>query len=116
MCQVDSEADETAWEPSTDAQAFANLRSLVRAYIRREVSEQAFIMQFGLIGLQHDVATPRPPGALEPPAEPAKHCDGCNCLGENDLPPQDIFGLTGKHAAADGKQSTPSPYDMGYSE
>jgi len=56
-----SEADEPAWQPSTEAVHSANIRSLVRAYIRGELSHSAFVMQFGVECLTHDVATPRPP-------------------------------------------------------
>jgi len=61
---VGSEAAEPAWQPSTDAQALAQLRGLIRAYIRGELSHTAFVMQFGIQCLTHDLATPRPPSAL----------------------------------------------------
>lgn len=72
-----SEYGEPAWQPSTDAQALAQLRSLIRAYIRGELSHRAFVMQFGVQNLTHDLATPRPP------AKPATHsyCDDPDCDG-----------------------------------
>jgi len=60
---VSSDPQETPWQPSSDAQALADLRSLTRAYIRGELSHSAFVMQFGIQCLTHDVATPRPPGS-----------------------------------------------------
>lgn len=61
---MESEAEEPVWQPSTDAQALADLRSLTRAYIRGELSHSAFVMQFGVQCLTHDVGTPRPPGTF----------------------------------------------------
>lgn len=62
---MDSDHAESAWQPSTDAQALANLRSLVRAYLREEIGHAAFVMQFGVQCLTHDVCTPRPPEELD---------------------------------------------------
>lgn len=89
----DSEAE--AWQPSTDAQALAQLRTLIRAYIRGELSHRAFVLQFGVMSLTHDVATPRPPGKLprhsyceDPDCDGHEigdlsvipvHTDGCGC-------------------------------------
>lgn len=72
-----SEADEAVWQPSSDAQALAQLRSLIRAYIRGELAFRAFVLQFGVMSLTHDVATPRPP------AKPATHsyCEDPDCDG-----------------------------------
>lgn len=58
---MESEAAEPVWQPSTDAQALAQLRSLIRAYIRGELSHSAFVMRFGVQCLTHDVGTPQPP-------------------------------------------------------
>jgi len=61
---VASEDDAAPWQPSTDAQALANIRSLVRTYIRGDISHGQFVLQFALQCLTHDVATPRPPSAF----------------------------------------------------
>jgi len=94
-----SEAEEPVWQPSTDAQALAHLRSLIRSYIRGELSHAQMVLQFGLANLTHDVGTPRPPiesvqceeeycGHLEDPAageqssmplhNPSCGCDWCS--------------------------------------
>jgi hypothetical protein len=61
---VDSEQRTELWQPTSDAQALAQLRSLIRSYIRGELSHRAFVMQFGVQCLTHDVATPRDPATL----------------------------------------------------
>jgi len=63
---VHSPSEEPAWQPSTDAQALAQLRSLIRSYIRGELSHTAFVMQFGVQCLTHDLATPRAPLGVFP--------------------------------------------------
>lgn len=72
-----SDAEDAPWEPSSDAQALAQLRSLIRAYIRGEMAFRAFVLQFGVMSLTHDVATPRPP------AKPDTHsyCSDPDCDG-----------------------------------
>lgn len=70
MSKVGSDEAQSTWQPSTDAQALAQLRSLIRAYIRGELSHTAFVMQFGVQCLTHDLATPRPLDTF-PPAEVA---------------------------------------------
>lgn len=97
---MDSDHDEAPWQPSTDAQALANLRSLVRVYLREELGHAAFVMQFGLQCLQHDVATPRPPAALVPPAgdaawetKPVVTC--MNCGHQTNNPSCDCAACTG---------------------
>lgn len=74
---MNSPKEDAPWEPSTDAQALAQLRSLIRAYIRGELAFRAFVLQFGVMSLTHDVATPRPP------AKPATHsyCEDPDCDG-----------------------------------
>lgn len=77
-----SDTAEPVWQPSTDAQALAQLRSLIRAYIRGELSHSAFVLQFGVMSLTHDVATPRPPDVFLVPEE---ECDRGHCpSGEHD--------------------------------
>lgn len=66
MSKVGSEAAEAVWQPSSDAQALAQLRSLIRSYIRGELSHTAFVMQFGVQCLTHDLGTPRPPDRFPP--------------------------------------------------
>lgn len=60
MSKVASESEKEIWQPSSDAQALAQLRSLIRSYIRGELSHSAFVMQFGIQCLTHDVGTARP--------------------------------------------------------
>jgi len=70
---VASNEAEKEWQPSTDAQALANLRSLTRSYIRGELAHAAFVMQFGVQCLTHDLATPQPPMDHE------DHQANCGC-------------------------------------
>lgn len=95
-----SEDGEPVWQPSSDAQALAQLRSLIRAYIRGELGHSAFVMQFAVQCLTHDVCTPRPPGTfhaadypLSSMPQPVKTC--MNCGHQTNNPSCDCAGCSG---------------------
>lgn len=96
---MDSEQPAEVWQPTTDAQALAQLRTLIRSYIRGELSHRAFVLQFGVQCLTHDVATPRNPATLPQ----YSHCQDPDCDGHL------IGDIT---AAAVGVDSEPAEVDL----
>lgn len=95
-----SEAEDSPWRPSTDAQALANIRSLIRSYIRGELSHSAFVLQFGIESLTHDVATPRPPEAFEAFHETFARCSTCGYPVPRIYTPDEIAGCGCEWCAA----------------
>lgn len=96
-----SPTEEAPWQPSSDAQALAQLRSLIRAYIRGELSHSAFVMQFGVQCLTHDMATPRVPDTMVACTRCGHQiynpsCDCAHCTGDWSLRhyvPADVPGV-----------------------
>ncbi len=72
-----SEDAQSTWQPSTDAVALSQLRSLIRSYIRGELSHSAFVMRFGVQGLTHDLGTPRPANTFEVYHDKFVRCTAC---------------------------------------
>lgn len=90
---MNSPSEEAAWQPSTDAQALAKFRSLTRAYIRGELSHSAFVMQFGVDCLTHDLATPRPPDTFSGIHQDFSRCPTCNYPVPRSDKPEDYCEL-----------------------
>lgn len=74
---MSSDPTDEAWQPTTDAVALSQLRSLIRAYIRGELSHSAFVMRFGVQGLTHDLGTPRPRSTFEVYHDKFVRCTSC---------------------------------------
>lgn len=72
-----SDPTDEAWQPTTDAVALSQLRSLIRSYIRGELSHSAFVMRFGVQGLTHDLGTLRPARTFEVYHDKFVRCTSC---------------------------------------
>lgn len=75
--KVASDPRSEEWQPTTDAVALSQLRSLIRSYIRGELSHSAFVMRFGVQGLTHDLGTLRPASTFEVYHDKFVRCTSC---------------------------------------